>query len=66
MPKSPRKIYLLPDMGDGEGRSWCDTRVTEEDVEYVRADRHLLLQAKIRRLQADCLELKRTKAEGGK
>jgi hypothetical protein len=36
--KTPRRIFLQPDMGDGEGRTWAGNRVTPDDVEYVRAD----------------------------
>ena len=44
--KTPARIYLIPDMNDWEGVSWCDTPVTEEDVPYIRAD---LVERRIRR-----------------
>ncbi len=38
---NPERIWLVPDMGDGEGRRWCDTNPGcdgDPAVMYVRSD----------------------------
>ena len=64
MTDAPEKIYLqwnpdddpISDLPDGEGITWSEDRVYESDVEYVRRDR---LVAENRRLRAKCKNLEK-------
>ena len=39
--KAPEKIYLQidPDEWIG-GTTWCEDRINDSDIEYIRADQH--------------------------
>lgn len=41
------RIYLQPFAGDEGGHTWCTDRISDDDIEYVRAERVATLESTI-------------------
>lgn len=61
---SHERIYLQP--GTGDDATWCQDRINDDDIEYVRADLYAAAQAEIERLEDALLDIKELAELGGR
>lgn len=49
---APERIYLQPQDAGADGFLWCEDRIDDASIEYVRADLHAAVEMELSRIKA--------------